>query len=196
MPTKQKIYGFSIVEVLLAVSILALIITTLFGGIIYGQQTTQVAGSTARASIIANEGLEAVRNIRDHAFSNLVDGTYGLAITSNTWGFSGSSDTTDTFTRSITISTIDADSKQIVSNVTWTQNQQRTGLVSLTTYLTAWKASAGSPTSCVTICQNLLFSSGICRTDLSQCTLHSEINEPTGDAFCTAGTNDTCCCKP
>ena len=37
----------------------------------------------ARAATLADEGLEAVRNIRDANFSNLTDGTFGLTTTGN-----------------------------------------------------------------------------------------------------------------
>lgn len=132
--------GFSTIEVLLASSILILIVAALMGAYIYGSESTALAGQRARAAFLAEEGLEASRNIRDSGFSNLSDGTKGLAISGNQWIFSGSSDTTDGFyTRQITISTIDSNRKQIISTITWQQNPQRTGSVTLTTYLTNWK---------------------------------------------------------
>lgn len=135
---KQK--GFSTIEALLASSILVLIVTAFMGAFIYGSESTALAGQRIRAAFLAEEGLEASRNIRDASFSNLSDGTNGLAISGNQWTFSGSSDTTDSFyTRQITISTAGTNRKQVVSTVTWQQNNQRTGNVSLTTYLTNWK---------------------------------------------------------
>lgn len=131
--------GFSLVEVLLAVSVFGLIVTELVGGLIYGQQSTALAGQRARATMLVDEGLEAARNIRDESFSNLTDGTYGLVTSGNQWTLSGSQDITDIFTRTITISSIDANRKQVVSTVTWQQNNQRTGSVNLITYLTNWK---------------------------------------------------------
>ena len=107
--------GFSLVEVLLAVSIFTLIVTGFAGAFLYGQESTVLAGNHVRATFIAEEGLEIIRNIRDASFTNLVDGTHGLAVSGNQWVLSGSSDITDIFTRQITISTIDADTKQIVS---------------------------------------------------------------------------------
>ncbi len=137
--------GFSTIEALLSASILVLIVTAFMGAFIYGSQSTALAGQRTRAAFLAEEGLEASRNIRDAAFSNLSDGTKGLTISGNQWIFSGSSDTTDSFyTRQITISTVNGDSnrKQIVSTITWQQNNQRTGSVNLTTYLTNWKQSS------------------------------------------------------
>jgi len=135
-----KMRGFATIEALLAASILVLIVTAFMGAFIYGSTSTALAGERSRATLLAEEGLEASRNIRDAGFANLVNGTYGLAISGNQWIFSGSSDTTDGFfTRQIIISTAGTNRKQVVATVTWQQNVQRTGSVSLTTDLDNWQ---------------------------------------------------------
>lgn len=198
--------GFSLVEVLLAVAVFALIVSGLIGGLIYGQQSTALAGQHARAVMLADEGLEAVRNIRDAGFINLADGTYGLTTTGNQWNLSGSSDTTDIFTRQVIISTVDTKRKNITINVTWQQNPQRTGSVSVVTYLTNWIAAAGggsSPTSCAAYCQSLPagYTSGACLQNSVQCTQNGDIYEAGGDSICINNfpgdpSHDTCCCQP
>lgn len=136
---KYKSQGFSIVEVLLSGALLVLIITAFVGAIIYGEQSTSVAGGISRASFLAEEGVEAVRNIRDESFSNLVDGAYGLLVSNHKWVLSGNSDETDGYVRQINISTIDTNKKLITSTITWQETPQRTGNVVLTTELTNWK---------------------------------------------------------
>lgn len=205
-PSMQKAQsGFSLVEVLLAVSVFSLIVTALTGGLIYGQQSTALAGMRSRAAILADEGLEAARNIRDENYSNLVNGTSGLVISSNQWTFSGSQDTTDIFTRQITVADAGTNRKQITSTVTWQQNPQRTGNVTLTTYLTNWKASAGGgpPNSCASYCQSLPagYTNGTCRQNTQQCTNNGETYESGGDAICVTNfpgdpSHNTCCCLP
>ncbi len=138
-PKNKKISGFSLIEVMLSISIFSLIVSVFVGSILFGEESTSLAGKRARASFLAEEGIEVVRNIRDENFSNLSDGDYGLAILGNQWIFSGVSDSTDIFTRSINIQTIDVDRKLITSTVTWQQNASRDGQVILTTYLTKWK---------------------------------------------------------
>lgn len=130
--------GFSLLEVILALSLFGLLLTALGGMFFYVNDSVVLAGARARAVMLATEGLEAVRNIRDADFSSLSPGTHGLAISSNQWIFSGVSDTTDIFTREIIITNIDAERKSITTNVTWAQNLQRSGTVSFTTYLTDW----------------------------------------------------------
>ena len=104
--------GFSLVEVILASSVFILLATALVGSYLYGQESTALAGNRARAVLLAEEGLEAVRNIRDEgaegSFGTLTAGTYGLATSSNQWIFSGGSDATSIFTRTITITYVDS----------------------------------------------------------------------------------------
>ncbi len=198
--------GFSLVEVLLSVALFALIVVGLVGGLIYGQQTTALSGQRARAVALADEGLEAVRNIRDAGFVNLSDGTFGLTTAGNHWNLSGSSGAIDIFTRQIVISSVDAKRKNVTVNITWQQNPQRTGLVSAVTYLTNWIAEAGggsSPTSCAVYCQTLPagYTSGTCRQNSVQCTNNGEVYEAGGDSICTNNfpgdsSHDACCCLP
>lgn len=143
--------GFSLIESLLASSLFGLMITAIVGSLIYGQSSVRVSGERARALSIAEEGLEATRNMRDNNFTNLVDGTHGLALASNQWTFSGSSDTTNGFTRTVTITSVDANTKTITSSVSWQQTLQRPGSVTLTSRLTAWRAITTTQADQITI---------------------------------------------
>ncbi|MDD5626511.1 MAG: prepilin-type N-terminal cleavage/methylation domain-containing protein [Patescibacteria group bacterium] len=198
LPTQQ---GFSLVEVILASAVFVLFVTALVGAYLYGQESTALAGNRARATILAEEGLEAVRNIRDAGFSNLTDGTYGLAVVGNQWALFGTSDTTGIFTRQITISAVDSERKSVTANVAWQQNAQRPGAVALTTYLTNWK-KATPVNSCDIYCQLLgTYTTGTCRENSQQCTKYDEIYEAGGDPICVTSfpgdaSHDTCCCKP
>src|SRR3989338_3981762 len=117
--------GFSLVEVILSSAVFVLLVTALSCAYLYGQESTALAGNLARASMLTEEGLEAVRNIRDggNGVANLLNGTYGLTTTGNIWNLSGSSDTNGIFTRSVTISNVDSKRKLVTSNVTWQQNR-------------------------------------------------------------------------
>jgi len=132
--------GFVLLEILLSVLLLGIIVTAIVGALIYGQETTARSGDIGRAVALADEGLEAVRNIRDAGFVNLVDGTYGLAVTGGIWVFSGSQDVTGIFTRRIIISTYGPQRKQIISRVTIDDQEKE---VILTTILSNWRRPAG-----------------------------------------------------
>ena len=58
--------GFSLIEALLAISIFALLSAAIIGGIVYGQESASISGARFRAGLIAEEGLEAVRTMRDN----------------------------------------------------------------------------------------------------------------------------------
>jgi len=187
---KSRTSGFSVIEVVLAAGLFGLIITALVSILVYGEESSVLAGQRARATFLAEEGLEAVRNIRDENFSNLTDGNYGLQVSSNQWGFSGTSDATDVFTRQINISTIDINRKEITSTVTWQQNPQRIGSVVLTTRLTYWQEIAIR--TCSEYCRSLeAYGNGTCENKKCK---RGENHEAEGDQYCI-GKNNTCCCR-
>ncbi|MDH3324970.1 MAG: hypothetical protein OEL89_04995, partial [Candidatus Peregrinibacteria bacterium] len=130
--------AFSLVEALLAITLFALIIVGLSGALFYGPESTRLSVERSRAIFLAEEGLEAVRNIRDEAYTNLTDGTHGIAITGNQWTLSGTYDQSDIFTRTVTIVSLGPYTKEVISTVTWQQNAQRAGQISLKTRLTEW----------------------------------------------------------
>jgi len=149
--TKEK--GFSLIELLLASALFSIVVIAFFAAFIYGQEGTRVAGNRNRATLLAEEGLEAVRNMRDGGFSSLTPGTYGLSTNGGKWSFSGSSDVNDIYTRNIVISDVDANTKKISSNISWQQTLQRSGNLSLVTYLTNWTKTGVVNTApkCVTV---------------------------------------------
>ncbi len=71
--SRFKQHGFSVVEVLLASTVFAMLVTGIIGAIIYGRQSPANAGDRARANLLAEEGIEAVRSIGAASFANLVD---------------------------------------------------------------------------------------------------------------------------
>ncbi len=141
----SRTQGSFLLEALLAAALGALFMLALGGAYLSGEESAAYAGNQQRALGLAEEGLEAVRNMRDEAFINLLDGTHGLAITGSQWAFSGPQDLTDNFMRRITISSIDTKRKSITSEVTWPQNQQRNGSITLIARLTNWQTAVSSP---------------------------------------------------
>lgn len=140
LQTNQR--GISLVEVLLAVTVFGMIVTAVSGAIIYGRTASNSGGNRTSANLLADEGIEAVRNIRDAGYSNLVDGTYGVVQNGNQWTLAGSSDVNGIFTRQVTISTVDSSRKNIDSKVSWSQaGQSGTSDTTVTTRLTNWMAS-------------------------------------------------------
>jgi prepilin-type N-terminal cleavage/methylation domain-containing protein len=131
--------GFSLVEIIVAVAVF-LIFLVAVSGLTFGfWKQTRNAVNKERATYLAEEAVEASRNIRDEDFSNLIDGTYGVNVLSNQYVLSGSSDVTDIFTRQITISTINLNQKKIDVLVSWADENSPTNSVAISTYLTDWQ---------------------------------------------------------
>lgn len=128
--------GFSLIEIMLSVSMIAVFVIIFITAIIDSQEANLLTSKRNIATRLSEEGIEALRNIRDDSFSNLVDGNYGLTIIDNKWSLVPASDVTNNeYTRSIVISTINPKMKQVKSTITWSQNAQRDGRISLVTNL-------------------------------------------------------------
>lgn len=136
----QKQRGYSLVEALLALASFAIISTAMLGLIIAGRQSLATSTRHLKALRLAQEGISAVRNMRDTSYSNLIDGTHGVTNSTGVWKFSGNSDNTEGFSRSAQIATVDSTTKKIEVTINWQQTAQRTGKLKLTTLLTNWKA--------------------------------------------------------
>ncbi len=136
-------FGFSIIEVILAVSIFGILVAAIIGALIYGRQSTALSGTRSRAVFLAEEGIEASRNIRDSGFGNLAVGAHGLATSPSGWVFSGVQDATDIFTRQVEVASINTQTKIVTSTITWQQTESRNGRVVLSTRLTNWARVGG-----------------------------------------------------
>ena len=127
------------VEVILSAALFALIVTGLAGVLMYGQESTAIAGQRFRAIMLADEALEAGRNMRDEDYTLLTDGPHGLRIRQRQWELFGASDQSGIFTRQLVVATLDPNRKKLVATVTWQENLRRNGQIQLTTYLTNWR---------------------------------------------------------
>ncbi len=151
--------GFSLIEAMMASSVFALIITALAGALVFGAQASVTAGARARATELAIEGIESVRNIRDEAFNELQYAQSGVDDTGGSWDFlgEGSTETIGEFTRTISFADVCRDStdlvaacpasytdphtKQVTAVVEWESRPSFTSQVERTTYLTNWETA-------------------------------------------------------
>ncbi len=189
--------GSFLIEAILAVAVFALFVTVFAAALFHGREAASLSGNRARAVMLADEGLEATRNIRDFDYFELFNGTHGLVVVGDQWELSGTSDTTDIFTREISISDAGPNRKLISSVVTWQQNPQRLGSVTAVTRLTNWQRTAGpSVTSCNAYAISEGYDSGICRASARQCTNNGEDNLPGGAIHCDGPGQNVCCGFP
>jgi len=214
---KFSVRGQMVIEVIVAVSIFAIIAASSIIAIVGSLNTSRLSEEESQATFIANEGLEGVKSIRNQGWSNLTTTSpYGLSKTSGVWAFLGTSDIdpSNKFTRVIDIAdvgrdgsgnillsggTVDPETKKITATVSWNFTPTRQNSVVMTMYLTNWqvgKSSAATPQFCGTFCMTLGYTGGQCRNGKSQCLANGEIPENGGNHLCVIGPDGgTCCCQ-
>lgn len=132
--------GQSILEVMIAVAIMVISITASAAMMTATERgSSEMAGET-RASAVAEEGIQASISIRDRGWNSLAVGTHGLIIQASPleWIFQGSSDTAYGFTRTVTVSAVDANTRKVAVNVSWSPDGKRTARIEEQILLTDW----------------------------------------------------------
>lgn len=148
--------GLTLVEVVVATSIILAFLLVLFGVNNLYLRTAFLNTGSIKATFLAEEGLEAVRFLRDASWTdNLASLTlstnYSLSLESNSWQISSTNIFIDgTFERLITFSdvyrdssgdivssggTLDPNTKLVTANVSW-QRGTATTTKSVSTYIT------------------------------------------------------------
>ncbi|PCI19706.1 hypothetical protein COB64_03270 [Candidatus Wolfebacteria bacterium] len=131
--------GQSLIEAVIAISIFVIGTVTIGFLVIDANVSTRQGSERTQAILLSKEGLEAARSIRDNDFTNLTTGMHGIALSSNRWIFSGTSDIQDQFMRQLTISDVESDIKKIKSVVSWQFSESRESSVTLVQYFTDWQ---------------------------------------------------------
>lgn len=133
---KLKTGAQSLVEVLVSLGILAIVTTAIFS-LFFGGQSLSVDSSNAQiAAERASEAMEALRSIRDRNWDELADGQHGLIFQDNEWRFSGTEDSQDIFKRAVFINSLDANTKEASTTVTWQTDPQRPQQITLVEIIT------------------------------------------------------------
>lgn len=137
--------GFSLIEVVLSIALIAMFASSLF--VYLGTQL--ISSMESRRSLnaleLSREGLEASRAIRDSGWSNLSVGTHGLDFTNGVWSFQNASDTSDIFNRTIDMTDLSATERQVISTVSWRPTPGQTRTISLTTNVSNWRIITAGP---------------------------------------------------
>jgi len=104
---QSSLRGFSLVESLVSITVLALITGIISSVLISTNQSAIRTNNSAKGQRILNESFEAIRSIRDQNFLYLENGVYGLQLSAGVWTLTSTPDTVDTqFIREITISDV------------------------------------------------------------------------------------------
>ncbi|MEN9552240.1 MAG: hypothetical protein RI935_617 [Candidatus Parcubacteria bacterium] len=131
--------GFLLVEILLAVSMFTILLTAFATVFSYGIESSALSGGRTKALLLAEEGQEAIRSIKNSNFNSLTNGTYGLIYTSGAWQLNPTPITENGYTRSVTITTPSSNRRDIAVSVSWQQTPTRAGTITLNGRVTNWK---------------------------------------------------------
>ncbi len=127
--------GVSLVEIILSIALFALITSALASSITFGLDSIYQSGYRVKANLLAEEGLESVRSIRDLNFNLLTNGEHGTTSENGKWELTASENNLGEFKRKIIISSLDADTKNIISEVSWKNGKK----IKASSILTRWK---------------------------------------------------------
>lgn len=170
--------GQSLIEFIVAVAIFLVIATSTTVAVLGSFSSTRLSEEGSRAVFLAEEGEEAVKSMKNRDWALLTNAAHmdphGLSSTAGTWSFSGASDVSGKYTRSVTITSVnrnngaivtsggvtDPDTKRIDISVSWNFSPTRTNSITFTSYVTRWQeahAKGGPTSSCITGASDCLF---------------------------------------
>jgi type II secretory pathway pseudopilin PulG len=141
-PNKRLASGSFLAEALIAIGVLAMIAGSIVVSLSGQLNAAQSSKETATATAYAQEGIEAARTIRNTGWDGLAIGAHGVGWINGSWGFSGTSDSTSTFTRVVNVMAIDDHDRRVDSIVTWSSTPGYTRALALTTILSDWRNAA------------------------------------------------------
>jgi Tfp pilus assembly protein PilV len=151
--------GQSLMEILFAVAVFTIGFITIGYLVIDAEHSLIRNIEFTQAQLLAREGLEAVRIIRDRDWNDVTVGTYGIVFEDNTWNFTlESSDTTSKFVRSIIVTETAQGMKEILSTVVWNDSLGHERSLSLVGALSDWRGPRGGFTSFVVDTTNVALS--------------------------------------
>lgn len=158
MKIKKLSKGQSLVELMVVMGIFIAFFTGLIFFVFDSFFIGRLSYDLVKANFLAEEGMEAVRSIRDNNFSHLLAGNHGLAISGGHWIFQGVEEGLNSQLnngkRVILIEDIDSSRKKITSTVDWGFAGNRPEEVKLISYLTNWQKLSTYCTGTCTLCSS------------------------------------------
>ena len=152
--------GQGLLEIIIAMAVFGIIASALASLSLGGFKGLTQGGQRTAAEIFAQQGMEAVRAIRDRAWNENISGPTGVQIQTNQWRFSGTQDVTPppVYTRIIRFNPVcrnpasvvvactqagavsDIQSREVVVSVTWTTPYGAANMVEKRALITNWNS--------------------------------------------------------
>ncbi|MFA6249911.1 MAG: type II secretion system protein [Candidatus Shapirobacteria bacterium] len=146
--------GFGLVETIVAMAIFITFAASGIFGVLGSFSLNRLGNENTQATLLAQEGVDAVRSIKKQSWSHLTAGSYGLSSVGGTWSFTSPPDTIGKYTRLIDLSVAsrdsggslvaiggaaDPDTFLVSSKVLWDFSPTRNNSVGTTLYITNWE---------------------------------------------------------
>src|SRR3989338_4610341 len=111
--------GIMLMEVIVALGVFMLVAPAVMILILGGFKGTVNSQEKLQALVLAEEGIEAVRAMREVDWTTIPAGTHGLRATGGQWEFAGTSEPLEAYHREITIIDLDSNRKEVNSKISW-----------------------------------------------------------------------------
>lgn len=134
--------GSLLLEAIIAIGVFSLFLAGIGLSLILGERSTIAGGDRTRAAFIAEQQLEAVRQMRNADYDSVTTGTHGTALGPSGWTWSGAVRMIDGYTASVTVAEAGTDWLEVTADVGWNFGKTRSGSLSLHTYITDWRKTA------------------------------------------------------
>lgn len=137
--TSKHLPGQALIEILIASGVFLIGVMSIFSLVLGSSSLARDSDPSRRASEYARQGIDAVRLIRNQDWETLQDGTYGLQFTNNSWSLVPGNNSSNGFTRELTLTTYSGNQKILKSRVVWQPSSLRTSELTFVTALTNWQ---------------------------------------------------------
>ncbi|PJE58103.1 MAG: hypothetical protein COU81_02460 [Candidatus Portnoybacteria bacterium CG10_big_fil_rev_8_21_14_0_10_36_7] len=139
---KEQVKGFSLIEIVVAIAVLVMIIILSSG--LYSQikKMEYRAQNNTQATMLAQEANEAMRSIQKNNYSLMNTGVYGISNLGGEWSLIPNFDTVGNYKRSITITDVSPDKKEVEVNISWEDDGDAKS-IKLNSYFTNYQKLIG-----------------------------------------------------
>jgi len=152
--------GNSLIEVIIALAIFSLLSSSLVSLILGNLSILSNSGNATKGEFLAQEGIEAMRSIKNRAWNELNINSSAIQINNNEWNLAGegTSEQIDNFSRTVYLRDVFRDSnnniiastsplassdrstKEVRSKASWISSRNNNISVELITYLSNWNS--------------------------------------------------------
>jgi hypothetical protein len=137
--SKKTVSAMTLLDAVLALAMFGIFFGFIVNLLFLGQDSVIVSGKRQQAALLTQEAVAAVESIVRRDFRNIGSGDYALSTSSNRYSLSSSSvEHLGIFDRTINITAIDYLSRAVTVTVSWMQNLQRSGSISMAYNLYNW----------------------------------------------------------